>query len=182
MTVLENRVRKNPQAKRISHLVDFLRQRQLGLEFKLVRQPKTLADFLLGLMCFGTDSQKVVQLAQELTGTARKPDQSGSGSGKPTSGHNKNREKEPAQDASLNVIDTSPGSSRCTICNRPGHQHASCAFNPKATPGNVHPLVEQLRGKKFSGSDVERRLERAVVENPKKTGILHTCALQEHPI
>ena len=184
MAVLENRVRKNPQNKRISHLLDFLQLRQLGLEFKLEKEPKTLADFLLSLMCFGTESQHVVQLAQELTGTARKPDQSGSGSGsgKLNSGHNKHREKEPAQDASLNVIDTSPGSSRCTICNKPGHQPQSCAFNPRATPGNVHPLVEQLRGKKFSGSDVEQRLERAVVENPKKTGILHTCAFQEHPI
>ena len=31
-------------------------------------------------------------------------------------------------------------------------------------------MVEQLRGKKFSGSDVEKRVEKAVTEDPKKPG------------
>ena len=51
---------KNSQNKQISHLLDFLQLRQLGLEFKLEKEPKTLADFLLSLMCFGTESQHVV--------------------------------------------------------------------------------------------------------------------------
>ncbi len=69
LAVLESRVRKNPQAnKRIGHLVDYLRLRRTGLGFKLDKEPKTLADFLLGLMCFGTESQKLEQLAEELAG------------------------------------------------------------------------------------------------------------------
>ena len=175
LTALETRVRKNPnENKRIASLYKYLTRQSTGTEFRgLQKAPETLADLCAALMNFAVECDRLTAIVQDLgRAPTTKRHQENLGGGK--SGYEKFRDKSASQDppaeTGVHAIQSQKGSSRCQVCNRPNHQSSECSFRPSATPGNVHPLVDQLRGKPFGNSDVAKRLLKAVVEDPQKPG------------
>jgi hypothetical protein len=172
LTALERRVQKNPNEKRIASLYQYL-TRQPMTEFRgLQKKPETLADLCAALMNFSVECDRLTAIVSDL-GCTPNPERltENSGGGRPDKrDRDKTANRDPPADASVNAIQSGNQSAKCQVCNRPNHQTAECSFRPSATPGYVHPLVDQLRGRPFANSDVARRLLKAVVEDPNKPG------------
>jgi hypothetical protein len=124
-------------------------------------------------MSFAVECDRLTTIVHDLAeGSPSTRDPENSGGGK--SGHQKYREKSsshtPTAEASIYAIYSTKGLSRCEGCNRPNQQTSECFFCPGATPGNVHPLLDQLKDKPFGNSEVAKRLLKAVTENPQRPG------------
>ena len=169
LTALAKRVRNHPEETRLGKLYKYLTLRPQAEFTGLIRKPATLADFCAALMSFAVECERLVAIVGDL-GKAqtpkRKPLENSGGAGF----REKGTLQGPPANASIHAVRAQRDNPRCEVCNRPNHQTAECSFRPSATPGNVHPLVEQLKGRPFSNSDVARRLRKAVRENPHKPG------------